>query len=168
MRSVPALLATAAICSILLIACETGAYNDAHLQLQIDSIKLRLSTVYQPGMGDLMSTIQLHHAKLWFAGKNGNWPLANYDASLITSNFMKIQKYHGGTFEAKAAFMIDNPMDSVRVAIILKDSLSFQRSFTLLTTTCNTCHAITKHPYNLITIPNNPPVGNQDFSLLSH
>ncbi len=39
--------------------------------------------MYQPGMGELMTTIQLHHAKLWFAGKNANWALAAYDESLI-------------------------------------------------------------------------------------
>jgi hypothetical protein len=120
---------------------------------------------YKPGMGELMSSIQLHHAKLWFAGENNNWPLAAYNQSLITNNFKRIQLYHGGTFEAKAAYMIDPAMDSLRNAIVRKDRLAFEISFRFLTTSCNNCHIVTRHAFNVITTPTIAPIGNQDFSL---
>jgi hypothetical protein len=43
------------------------------------------NNAYTPGFGDLMSSIQVHHSKLWFAGKNQNWALAAYEESLIHS-----------------------------------------------------------------------------------
>jgi hypothetical protein len=61
--------------------------------------------------------------------------------------------------------MIDIPMDSVHTAITHKDPAAFRRSFTYLTTTCNNCHAVTKHPFNVITIPKAEPIGNQDYSV---
>ena len=115
-------------------------------------------------MGELMTSIQLHHAKLWFAGKNAAWPLAAYNESLIESAFKKLQRYHPGTAEARDAVMIDGPLDSVSAAIARKDGRAFGQSFALLTTTCNNCHAVTKHAYNVILIPQGLPVDNQDFT----
>lgn len=120
---------------------------------------------YKPGMGELMSSIQLHHAKLWFAGENDNWLLAEYNQSLIRSAFKKIQLYHGETNEAKAAVMIDPAMDSIRNAIARKDRQAFESGFRFLTASCNTCHVVTKHGFNLIIIPTTPPIGNQDFAM---
>jgi hypothetical protein len=154
---------------LLFAAPRTGCNNHSHitktqrLQLQIDSLQLRLNNLYKPGMGELMSNIQLHHSKLWFAGENQNWPLAEYNESLIQSAFKKIQLYHGDKPEAKAAFMIFPAMDSISNAIREKDKQSFERSFSLMTVTCNNCHSVTSHPFNLITIPKFPPVTDQDF-----
>jgi hypothetical protein len=164
MKALFALLAIVATGTILLVACNGQSEKASYFQQQLDSLKLKVATQYAPGMGELMTTIQLHHAKLWFAGKNGNWALAAYDESLIQSAFKKIQRYHGATAEAHAATMIDVPMDSITAAIARQDGRAFTRSFTFLTTTCNNCHAVTKHPYNVIIIPHDLPVTNQDFS----
>lgn len=150
-----------------LVACNQHTEATQNLQQEVDSLRLRLKSLYKPGMGELMSNIQLHHGKLWFAGENKNWSLAAYNESLIGSAFKKIQLYHGGTFEAKAASMIDPAMDSLTSAIGEKDSRSFKRSFIFLTTTCNNCHAVTKHAFNVITVPATPPVSNQDFRTMA-
>ena len=143
--------------------CNSHTEKAQSLQAQIDSFRLLLNNLYKPGMGELMSNIQLHHSKLWFAGENKNWPLAEYNESLIQSAFKKIQLYHGDKPEAKAAFMFLPAMDSISNAIREKDKRSFERSFTLMTVTCNNCHSVTGHPYNVITIPAIPPVTDQDF-----
>ena len=115
-------------------------------------------------MGELMSSIQIHHAKLWFAGTNQNWPLAKYEESLIQSAFKKIQLYHGTKPEAKIAAMIDPAIDSVDQAIGQKNLASFRHSFLFMTNTCNSCHEATKHPFNVIIIPVVPPIGNQRYN----
>ena len=33
----------------------------------------------------------------------------------------------------------------------------------LLTNTCNTCHQATRYEFNVITVPNTPAFGNQQF-----
>jgi len=134
------------------------------IQARLDSLEKRLKHAYTPGFGELMLNIQIHHAKLWFAGKNGNWQLAAYDESLIRSAFQKIRTFHPDNPNAAAAAMIDIPMDSIDAAIRHKDPAAFHRSFTYLTTTCNNCHAVTKHPFNVITIPKTDPIGNQDYN----
>ena len=149
--------------SALVAGCNSNTAEAQRLQSQNDSLRLRLNNLYKPGMGELMSNIQLHHSKLWFAGENQNWSLAEYNESLIQSAFRKIQLYHGDQPEAKAASMILPAMDSISNAIREKNKRSFERSFFLMTVTCNNCHAVTSHPFNVITIPKIPPVTDQDF-----
>jgi len=153
---------------ILLTACSQQPQSippAQPLQARLDSLEQRLRHTYTPGFGELMLNIQIHHAKLWFAGKNGNWQLAAYDESLIRSAIRKIRTFHPDAPNTAATTMIDIPMDSVAAAITRKDPAAFHRSFTFLTTTCNNCHAVTKHPFNVITIPTTEPIGNQDYSL---
>jgi hypothetical protein len=147
----------------LMIGCNRPSEGTQSLQPQIDSLRLRLTNLYKPGMGEIMSNIQFHHAKLWFAGENKNWPLAEYNESLIQSAFKRIQLFHGDKSEAKAASMIYPSMDSISNAIRKKDTRLFERSFLFMTNTCNNCHAVTRHDFNVITIPKIPPVTNQDF-----
>jgi hypothetical protein len=155
---------------VLLSACNGPSQPQpvapAHpLQARLDSLEQRLRHSYTPGFGELMLNIQIHHAKLWFAGKNGNWQLAAYDESLIRSAIQKIRTFHPDNPNAALTTMINIPMDSVDAAITRKDAAAFHRSFTFLTTTCNNCHAVTKHPFNVITIPKSEPIGNQLYSI---
>ena len=63
-----------------LISCNQQQESERIvLQNQIDSLRSRLDSSYTPGLGEFMLSIQEHHAKLWFAGKNGNWDLANFE-----------------------------------------------------------------------------------------
>ena len=149
---------------ILLTACQQNSASVQQLQMKIDSLQQKTSNAYTPGFGELMSSIQLHHSKLWFAGKNQNWALAAYEQSLIHSAFKKIEKYHSDNPDAKALGMITLPMDSIQNAVVQKDLPSFKRSFLFLTTTCNNCHQVTKHGFNKIIVPATNPVTNQDFS----
>src|ERR1700685_965551 len=43
--------------------------------------------VYNPGLGEFMTATQLRHAKLWFAGRKGNWDLAAYETDEIKEGF---------------------------------------------------------------------------------
>jgi len=149
---------------ILFTACTNQPQSIQPLQARLDSVEQRLRHSYTPGFGELMLNIQIHHSKLWFAGSNGNWELAAYDESLVRSAFRKIRTYHPDDPNTAALSMIDGPMDSVTAAISLKNAPAFRRSFVLLTATCNNCHAVTKHPFNVIMIPKEEPIGNQLFS----
>ncbi|MBL0268653.1 MAG: hypothetical protein IPP99_08310 [Chitinophagaceae bacterium] len=54
-----------------LSSCKQQTDNK-QLQNRIDSLEIQLANSYKPGFGELMSSIQTHHAKLWFAGQNEN------------------------------------------------------------------------------------------------
>jgi hypothetical protein len=133
------------------------------LQNQIDSLRSKLDSSYTPGLGEFMLSIQEHHAKLWFAGKNGNWELANFEMEEIQESIADIKKYCTDRPEISSIPMIGPPLDSVSLAITGKNNEAFKSSFILLTNTCNNCHKVTKHGFNVIKIPDVPPVTNQVF-----
>lgn len=151
------------IVAIFLFSCNQSSNETANLQKKVDSLQLQLKNSYKPGLGEFMSQIQVHHAKLWFAGKYGNWPLANFEVGEIQEALDDIPKFCSDRPEIKSIDIIVPAMDSIDVAIKAKDENRFESSFTLLTATCNDCHKATNHGFNMIKIPDIPPVSNQVF-----
>jgi len=146
-----------------LFACNQPSSGDRVLQTRIDSLEKKLAYVYKPGLGEFMSVIQVHHAKLWFAGQNQNWKLADFEIHEITEALDGLKKYCADRPEIKAISMIDQPLDSLNIAIQEKNLAHFRNRYTVLTNTCNSCHKATNHEFNIIIIPDHPPFSNQDF-----
>ncbi len=133
------------------------------LQQEIDSLRRQTMNAYSPGLGEFMTSIQLHHAKLWFAGKSCNWGLANFEMEEIQESLDDIEKYCADRPEIHLLPMIRPSLDSIRLSISKKDVTGFKSSFIQLTNTCNQCHSASKHAFNVIKIPDSPPVSNQVF-----
>jgi hypothetical protein len=146
-----------------LCACNQSATTNKILQNRIDSLEQKLSNNYTPGFGEFMSGIQVHHAKLWFAGQNQNWELASFEINEIEEALSGIEKYCIDRPETKAITMIYQPLDSLIKAIQNKNQVSFNTNYMVLTNTCNRCHKATNHEFNVITSPGTPPFSNQDF-----
>ncbi len=149
--------------AIVMFSCNQHSANTTGLNKKIDSLQIELNNSYKPGLGEFMSQIQIHHAKLWFAGKYENWPLADFEVGEIQEALDDIPKFCSDRPEVKSIGIIDPAMDSVSAAIKAKDETRFDSSFILLTATCNDCHKATNHGFNLIKIPEIPPVSNQVF-----
>lgn len=148
----------------LLLSCNPSVENSTEiLQSRIDSLQKKLDHVYAPGLGEFMSSIQVHHNKLWFAGTSGNWELANFEMEEIRESIEDINRYNTYRPEIISLPMIVPPLDSLESAIRQKNMAAFKSSFTLLTYTCNNCHKATKHAFNVIRIPDKPPFSNQSF-----
>ena len=131
-------------------------------QSQIDTLRAQLQAL-QPGLGERMSLVQMHHAKLWFAGRNGNWPLAGFELDEIREQLDGAKGLAASRPEVANLPMLDAPLDSLRQAVARKDNSAFQSAFETLTKTCNSCHVASHFEFNVITIPSSPPVPNQDF-----
>ncbi|MGZ3819124.1 MAG: hypothetical protein ACXVB6_00930 [Mucilaginibacter sp.] len=151
----------------LFILASCGQQNDNTQQLkgQIDSLQKKLNGTYKPGLGEFMLGIQLHHAKLWFAGQNQNWKLADFEVHEIGESLDDIKKYCTDRPEVKNIGMIDPAINSITEAIKEKDLQLFKKGFIDLTNNCNNCHKTTQHEFNVVTIPTALPVVNQDFKL---
>jgi hypothetical protein len=149
--------------SLICVACSDHKDNTQILQSQRDSLQYKLDNSYRPGFGEFMTNIQMHHAKLWFAGQNKNWRLADFEVHEIEEALEDIRKFNNDRTEAKSISMINPAMDSVSSAIQQKNIKSFTSSFNLLTNTCNNCHKATEHEFNVVTIPSSLPVVNQNF-----
>ena len=147
----------------IISACNQSNREVQQAQGKIDSLQKQLAETYKPGFGEFMSGIQVHHAKLWFAGQNQNWPLADFEVHEIQESIDDIQNFCKDRPETKAIGMITAPIDSVNSAIRQKSAALFKSSFLLLTNTCNNCHKETDHGFNVVTIPTSLPVTNQDF-----
>jgi len=147
----------------LLQACRQHANDRSEMNSKMDSLQKQLDESYKPGLGEFMTGIQVHHAKLWFAGQNQNWALADFEIHEMQESLEDIQKFCRDRPEVKAIGMINPAFDSINNAIRLKNIVLFKSGFILLTNTCNNCHQATKHEFNVVTIPTGPPVTNQDF-----
>jgi len=146
------------------LACNQPGSNNTQLQNRVDSLEQKLAHTYKPGFGEFMSGIQLHHAKLWFAGQNQNWKLADFEIHEIGEALEDIQTFNANRPETKSIGMLTPAIDSMNKAIQLKNVELFRKNFVLLTSTCNNCHKATEHEFNVVTIPTGLPVTNQDFS----
>lgn len=152
------------IALFLLAACnqkEATKKSDADIEIQIQDLKDK----YRPGFGEYMIGIQLHHSKLWFAGINNNWKLADYEIGEIKESFQSIKEVETDRPEVKDVGMIAPALDSLSSAITNKDEKSFRKNFEILTATCNNCHTNNKFEFNVIVTPTAPPVTNQDFTV---
>lgn len=156
-----------AILSIILFlfSCERSSKQSRALQLHVDSVEKQLAATYKPGFGEFMSSIQSHHAKLWFAGQNKNWKLADFEVHEIMEAIENIQKFQTERSESKVITMINPALDSVNNAIAHQNIAHFTAAYTLLTNTCNSCHQEVKFEFNVVKIPDQQMFSNQDFKL---
>ncbi len=159
-RIKPAVLAL-----VLLIFWSCGNPDTSALQAKVDSLNKQVAQTYKPGLGEFMLGIQIHHAKLYFAGKNKNWELAEFEMGEIKEALDDINKYCTDRPEIKSLPILTPAADSVNNAVKAKSPQRFEAGFVLLTGACNSCHQTTHHQFNVIKLPDTPPFNNQEFKV---
>jgi len=134
-----------------------------YLNAKNDSLEKEIQNV-KPGLGDLMLMIQVHHNKLYFAGREGNWPLAQFEHDEIMEILKQAETIEKERSEVKLFHIMIYPqLDSIQQSVKLKDEERFSSAFSNLTNACNNCHTDTKYNFNKIIIPEHPPYSNQEF-----
>jgi len=163
MRKLLVILLTALLwsCTQHISPQQTTTANLDSLSAQFKELKEK----YRPGFGEIMSGIQTHHAKLWYAGINENWKLAEYEIKEIKERFQSAQDVETNRKETGDIPMIYGVLDSMLNVIGQKDLAAFKNKFQLLTNTCNNCHRAVKFEFNVVIIPTTPPVTNQEFKI---
>jgi len=151
--------------TLIFFGCSQPNENTQLLESRIDSLERKLADTYKPGFGEFMSSIQVHHNKLWFAGQNENWRLADFEIHEIKETLEAIKKYQTERTESQKIGMLNPALDSVNNAIQQKSVSLFKSSFTLLTNTCNNCHRAADFEFNVVKIPDSQPFSNQDFKV---
>ena len=150
--------------TLLAFSCgKTDDTSASSMAQQIQDLQHQLDNV-RPGIGDIMMGIQEHHAKLWFAGINRNWKLGEFELDEIEENVEKIEALYPHDSRSQKLSMIDEPLDSLRASIEAHKMKQFKNRFSVLTQTCNNCHRENGYEFNVIKIPDQPPVPNQRFN----
>ncbi len=125
---------------------------------------------YVPGLGEIMAQNQVRHAKLWFAGRAGNWALASYEIDELDEGFADAVKYHPVHKSAPDSLtklvpaFVDPPLARLRQVVARHDSAGFPAAFDALTAGCNGCHAAAGFGFNVVQRPTVPPFSNQSFA----
>jgi hypothetical protein len=113
------------------------------------------------GLGEIMALQQMRHIKLWFAGRAGNWPLADYEIGELNEGFEDVNKLLGGDTVDKA---VGAPMQALQKIIDDKNNAAFPAAFDQLTAGCNSCHHTLDHGFIAIQRPTLLPYSNQNFA----
>jgi hypothetical protein len=155
------------ISSLVFISCSQSNQRISQLQIQLDSLQKKINETYKPGFGEFMTYVQAHHAKLWFAGQNGNWKLADFEIHEIIEAVDNIKKFETDRKESKLIGMISPALDTVNLAIQQKNLVFFRKSYIALTNTCNLCHRAVNFEFNIVKTPEMQSFSNQDFKSAS-
>src|ERR1700733_2494724 len=103
-----------------------------------------------PGLGEIMTLQQLRHIKLWFAGRAGNWPLADYEVDELNEGFEDVGKLLGSDAVDK---MVGAQIKALQKAVDEKNRAAFMAAYDSLSAGCNNCHRTLDHGFIVIQRP---------------
>jgi len=135
------------------------------------NLEQRLKTLEAaaPGVGEIMSAVQRHFAKLYFASEARNWELARFERGEIVENLSAAAALRPEERGVSIAGMVDafknTQLVSLLDAVEMKDRRMFREAYQESILMCNTCHQATGRAFIAITVPTNPPVSNQRWEL---
>lgn len=115
---------------------------------------------YAPRIGEIMALQQIRHIKLWFAGRGGDWALADYEIDALKQGFEDVNKQIGGDTVEQA---VGAAVSAIEEAIGAKDRAAFGEAFDRLSAGCNSCHRSLDHAFIVIQRPALLPYTDQSF-----
>ncbi|MFN7945460.1 MAG: hypothetical protein U0Z53_08915 [Blastocatellia bacterium] len=133
----------------------------------------KLIELHKPSMAMLMTEIQAHHSRLWFAGQAGNWLLAEHQLKGLQAAFEKAgfiyEKWEDvpKPLSTLIPLVTRNEIGKIREAIRAGNKTEFTASFERLTKDCNTCHRATDREFIVIQKPTAPGYTNLNYDPLA-
>jgi len=130
------------------------------LRLEIDSLKAQA-----PGLGDYMTAIQLHIAKLWYGFTALNWELVSYELNEMKEAIEGAMALHAVKNNVNTAGVLQSveqtQVASMEKAVASKDHRLFSAAYHETLEACNSCHRSAGYGFISVTLPSAPPVTNQ-------
>jgi hypothetical protein len=149
-----------------------GDPNSGGLTALQDSLKrvpadLTSAKELAPGLGEYMTTIQLHAGKLWFAAKASNWDLAAYELDELKETMEAAKALNAEKNGVKISNVLDSVLQTqvaqLAESIKRKSPGEFQKSYDETLSACNGCHTEAGYKFIHIVRPSAPPVTNQKW-----
>jgi len=153
---------------------EAGTANGgggAASQASLKRVETELATVKElaPGLGEYMTTIQLHAGKLWFAAKAANWDLAIYELHELEETMEAVKKLNAEKNGVKISGVMDavlrTQIAQLEQAIKRTNPGEFQKAYDETLSACNGCHNESGHKFIQIIRPTVPAVTNQKWQI---
>ena len=141
----------------LLMMCAS-----APLAIAQSGMNAAIDDQYVPRLADIMSTVQLRHMKLWFAGSSPNWELAAYELRRLKAGLVDAASLYPG-IPATSVTTMATPVQSIAEAIEAKDRGKFAKTFGELTAGCNGCHQSIGRGFIVMRVPTASPFSDQVF-----
>jgi hypothetical protein len=116
-----------------------------------------------PRLADIMSTTQLRHMKLWFAGASSNWNVAAYELRQLKESLVEAASLYPGIPVTNVTTMAE-PVQALADALEAKNARSFTSAFGLLTNGCNACHQSMGRGFIVMKVPTVSPFSDQVFT----
>ena len=148
-----------------------GAPNDSAVQESLKRLQAELATAKElaPGLGEYMTTIQLHVGKLWFAAKAANWELAAYELDELKETMEAAKALNAEKNGVKISSVLDSVLQTqvaqLAESVKRKSPGDFQKSYDETLGACNGCHTEAGYRFIHIARPTVPPVTNQKWEM---
>jgi hypothetical protein len=118
-------------------------------------------------IGDIMTKLQRHANKLYFAGEHRNWDLAAFYLEeveetvkgIANKDIMEGQVNVSGLMQA----LLVPEVETLEEKLQHQSLDEFRAQYRALIKGCNACHETTKHAYIRIIEPRTPIFDNQDY-----
>jgi len=162
-------LAAAVLSATVAIQAATPAAPSADAEiaaLRKEIAELKKSA-FHPELGEQMLTLQIRHARLWFAGQAQNWMLAAFELQEIKEAFDAVveQNADHAIFQPQRLAdilpaMTKAPILALRDAIDHGSKAEFEKTFDGLSAACNGCHKAAGTDFLVIQRPTAPLLDN--------
>jgi hypothetical protein len=123
---------------------------------------------FNPGVGELMNLIvQPRHTKLWFAGHEANWALAEYEIKELRAALANVAKsrpiFRERSVAENVEMFMGGALRGVDEAIRDRNATKFAEAYTTVNAGCNACHTALNQSQVVIKTPEQPSYPDQDF-----
>jgi hypothetical protein len=148
-----------------LLLAEYTRLKDSVAQLDrtVDSVRAAA-----PGLGEYMTTIQLHVSKLWFAAGAMNWKLGKYELDELNETMEAAEALHARKHDIDVSAVLESVRQTqlplIDSAIAAKSGHAFRDAYAQTLAACNGCHRPAGYGFIHIIVPVREPVTNQQWS----
>jgi hypothetical protein len=139
----------------------------AALRAEVDRLKGMV-----PDQSHAMADVSYHYSNLWFAAREGNWPLAQFYAGEVQSHLhwavriIPVRKNNKGQ-EIRLTEILTpieaTNLKAVQDAVAAQDGPKFEQAYRNMLDSCYACHLAADKPYLKLRIPERPETPIVDF-----
>jgi hypothetical protein len=170
-RTIALLFAAVLSAAVALNAATPATPSTPGADAEIAALKKEIAALkksaYHPELGEQMLTLQIRHARLWFAGEAQNWTLAAFELQEIKEAFDAVveQNPEHAVFQPQRLADIlpaitKAPVVALRDAIDHGSKAEFEKTFDGLSAACTACHKTAGNDFLVIQRPAAPLLDN--------